>query len=226
VSFNLAADAAVGVAAFWALLVWEAKRGNAAGCALNVWNAGIVAASSGVLIGRLTRMLADGIDPLTAPAQIINIAGGVSTVGSGIGTVVVFTFLARHAPVRAGDAIAPAALFGLAGWHASFFTTTTFLRPELLRDTDVDLYTTGGLLIAGAALAVWKQRGRPPLGAITGTALLASSSILLVAELLHTSPAGGSLMLYSLGMVAGTATIISSPIRRPKAHPHSDHPRE
>jgi len=220
--FTLLGAAVIGVVAFWLMLRWEAKRGNAAGCAVDLWDAGLVSAITGVLIGRLVSMVQAGISPISDPAQIILIRSGVSTTGVVIGTIVVFLFLARRDPVVAADAIAPAALVGLAGWHAGCLVTGSCLGAEssvpwamTLPGSDitrhpVELYAAAGLLIAGAALALWKQHGRPPLGSIAGTAILSASAIRLATEPMRISLSGGPVYLYAAGIIVGAAMVTAS----------------
>ena len=64
--FDLLGAAAIGVFGFWLMLRWEAKRGNAAGCAVSLWDVGLMSAMSGLVIGRLLSMVQAGINPLTA----------------------------------------------------------------------------------------------------------------------------------------------------------------
>ena len=220
--FTLLGAAAIAVGGFWLMLRWEAKRGNASGCAVDLWDAGLVSAISGVLVGRLVAMVQAGISPIADPAQIILIRSGVSTTGVVLGTAVVFVFLARRAPIVAGDAIAPAALVGLAGWHAGCLVTNSCLGTEsslpwamTLPGSDitrhpVEIYAAGILLLAGVALALWKQHGRPPLGSVAGTAILAAAAARLITEPLRISLAGGPVYLYAAGILVGIAMIITS----------------
>ncbi len=223
--FSLVAGAAIGVTAFRVLLGWEAKRGNASACALNLWYLGLVSATSGLIIGRITAMVGDGVNPLGAPGQIAALQNGVSTAAAAIGTLAVFSILARSAPMTAADAVAPSALFGLAGWRAGYLIAGTHLdsessfpwaAPLLSGDVmhTVELYAAGALLVVGAALGVWKQRGRPPLASVTGAALLSVSTIRLTTELLQTSPSGEPVTLYAIGAISGVVIIVLAFHRR------------
>ena len=108
--FTLLAAAAFGVLAFWSMLRWEAARGNAAGCAVDLWDAGLVSATAGLFAGRLAAMVTAGINPLTDPGQIILIRSGVSTPVTVFATLVVFAILTRSSFLLAADGISAAAL--------------------------------------------------------------------------------------------------------------------
>jgi prolipoprotein diacylglyceryltransferase len=223
--FTLLASAAMAAGAFWLMVRWEAKRGNAAGCALDIWEAGITSAIGGMLIGRLVAMLSVGINPLTDPGQILLIRSGVSAVGATLGTLVIFSFLARHELFSAADAIAPAALAGLAGWHAGCLPTDGCLGTEsslpwaMVLDGStvtrhpVELYAAILFAIAAFGIAAWKQYGRPPLLAPAGVALMAAGTIRLATEPLRISLAGGPVWLYAAGIVIGTAVVVTAFVR-------------
>jgi prolipoprotein diacylglyceryltransferase len=220
--FDLLGAAAFAVFGFWFMLRWEVKRGNAAGCAVSLWDVGLMSAMSGLLIGRLVAMISAGINPLTDPFQIILIRSGVSTVGATLGTLAVFVWIARKSLLEAADGIAPASLVGLAGWHAGCVATGSCLGTEsslpwatalpgsAITRHPVELYTAGALLLAGIGLALWKQYGRPPLGSVAGLALLAASLIRLATEPMRISLAGGPIYLYITGALAATALTIWS----------------
>jgi prolipoprotein diacylglyceryltransferase len=220
--FDLLGAAAFAVFGFWFMLRWEAKRGNAAGCALSLWDVGLMSAMSGLLIGRLVSMISAGINPVTDPFQIILVRSGVSTVGATLGAVAVFTWLARKSLLEAADAIAPAALAGLAGWHAGCLATgsclgtgsslpwATTLPGSTVARHPVELYAAGAFLLAGIGLALWKQHGRPPLGSVAGLALLAASLTRLSTQPFRISLAGGPVYLYAAGALVGAALTIWS----------------
>ncbi|MEN8239054.1 MAG: prolipoprotein diacylglyceryl transferase family protein [Actinomycetota bacterium] len=225
--FDLLGAAAIGVFGFWFMLRWEAKRGNAAGCALSLWDAGLMSGMSGLVIGRLVAMMSAGINPLADPFQIILVRSGVSTVGATLGTLVVFVWIARKALLDAADGIAPAALVGLAGWHAGCVATGSCLGVEsslpwatglpgsAVTRHPVELYAAGALLVAGVGLALWKQHGRPLPGSVAGVALLAASLIRLATEPLRISLTGGPIYLYIVGALAGTTLLTWSLITKP-----------
>ena len=223
--FDLLAAAAVAAGAFWLMVRWEAKRGNAAGCALNIWDAGITAAVGGLFIGRLVAMLSVGINPLTNPAQVVLVRSGVSTVGATIGAIAIFLFLARKDLFNAADAIAPAALAGLAGWHAGCLATDGCLGTESalpwavaldgssVTRHPVELYAAALLAIAAYALAAWKQYRKPPVLGPTGIALFSASAIRLVTEPMRISLGGGPIWLYVAGMFVGAGIATAGFIR-------------
>ena len=225
--FSLLGAAAIAVAAFWAMLRFEAKRGNAAGCAVSLWDAGLTAAIGGLAIGRLVAMVQAGVSPLTEPGQILLVRSGVSTPAAAIGTLAIFAFLARSDLVAAADGIAPAALAGLAGWHAGCIVTGGCLGVETdlpwawaldgstLTRHPVELYAAILLTVAAIGLALWKAYGRPPLGAVTGLALAAAAGARLVTEPLRISLGGGPVWFYVVGVAIGlVVTIVSFEHRR------------
>jgi prolipoprotein diacylglyceryltransferase len=223
--FSLLAAAAMAAAGFWLMVRWEAKRGNAAGCAVDIWDAGITSAIGGIMVGRLVAMITAGINPLTDPAQIILVRSGVSTVGATIGTLAIFAFLARKQLFDAADAIAPSALAGLAGWHAGCLPTDGCLGTEsslpwamtldgsTITRHPVGLYAAALFAIAAFAIAAWKQYGRPPVLAPTGVALIAAGAIRLSTEPLRISLAGGPVWLYASGILVGAAMVIAALVR-------------
>jgi prolipoprotein diacylglyceryltransferase len=184
-----------------------------------------MSAMSGLLIGRLVAMISVGINPVADPFQIILIRSGVSTVGATLGTLAVFTWLARKSLLDAADSIAPAALAGLAGWSAGCLATGSCLGTEsslpwatalpgsTVTRHPVEMYAAGAFLLAGIGLAMWKQHGRPPLGSVAGIALLSASLIRLATEPLRISLAGGPIYLYITGALAGTTLTIWSLLR-------------
>ncbi len=213
--FTLLAAAAIGVGGFWLMLRWEAKRGNAVGCAVDLWDTGLTAGAVGLLIGRLAAMIQVGINPISDPAQIILVRSGVSTPAASVAAVLMFVFLARKSLLPTADAIGPSVLAGLAGWHLGTVVTGSWLGTvsnlpwsqtapgSSVTRHPVEIYAF--LLYLGAAigLAVWKQRGRPPLGVPSGLTLAAAGGVRLVTESVRISLSGGPLWLYVAATLAG-----------------------
>ncbi len=213
--FTLLGAAVTGVGSFWLMLRWEARRGNAAGCALELWDAGLTAGAVGLIAGRLFAMAQAGISPLTDPAQIILVRSGVSTAGASVAALLTFGFLARRSLRESADAIAPSALAGLAGWHAGTLITNSWLGTvsdlpwaQATSGSDitrhpVELYAAALYLLAAIGIALWKQHGRPPLGTVSGLALSAAGGVRLITETMRISLSGGPIWLYSGALVAG-----------------------
>lgn len=76
----------------------------------------IGAAVAGIAVGRVAAVLMQGTNPLTSPGELLIIRGGVDTVFASLSGVAVLVWPLRRMPA-ALDAIAPAALAALAGWH-------------------------------------------------------------------------------------------------------------
>lgn len=224
--FSLLGAAAIGVGAFWLMLRWEAPRGNAADCAVDLWDVGLTSAIAGLFIGRIVAMVTAGVNPLSDPGQIILIRSGVSTTAVVLGTFGVFALLARKDLVAAADAIAPAALAGLGGWHAGCVTSDACLGTasdlpwamalpgsDLTRHP-VEWYTAALLLVGAVGLAVWKQRGRPAAGSVAGAALAIAGGARLVTEPMRITLDGGPVVLYAAGVLVGLGLVVASTLRR------------
>lgn len=217
--FTLLAAAAIGVACFWLMLRWEAPRGNASACAIDLWDAGIGAAAIGLLVGRIAAMAQTGINPFADPSQILLVRSGVSTAGATIATLIVFGAIARHDLVAAADGVSAAALAGLAGWHGGCLATDACLGTVSglpwalsLDGSDVTrhpvgLYTAALLMGTAVGIALWKWRGRPPAGAPAGAALAGAGTILLMTEPLRISLDRPPIVLYATGAIVGAIVV-------------------
>lgn len=223
--FTLLGAAAVAVGGFWLMIRWEAKRGNAAGCAVNLWDAGLTAVIGGVFIGRLISMTSSGINPFSDPGQILLVRSGVSTAGAAIGALGVFVFIVRKDLPGGLDAMAPSALAGLAGWHAGCIATNECLGTEssfpwamaldgsTVTRHPVALYAAALYVIAAISIAWWKQGGRPAAFAPTGAALATAAGIRLLTEPMRISLTGGPILLYVAGCAAGVSLLVWSMTR-------------
>jgi prolipoprotein diacylglyceryltransferase len=115
--FSLLGAAAFGLVAVYAVLWWEAGRGNAADCTRDLWDLVLSAGIAGLVIGRLASMIQGGTNPITHPGDILIIRGGVDTGMAAAAALVTAAVMSRKDLPRL-DSAAPAALAGLAGWHA------------------------------------------------------------------------------------------------------------
>lgn len=225
--FTLLGRAFIAATAMWLMIRWEAKRGNASGCAIDIWDAALVSAIGGVLVGRLVAMASAGINPLTDPGQILLVRSGVSTVGASLAAVGIFAFLARKDLIGLFDAVAPAALAGVAGWQGGCVLTGECLGAESqlpwamalngssLTRHPVELYAAALLATGAIGIALWKQRGKPPPGAPASVALLVASGSRLVTEPLRLSLDGGPIWFYAVGFSIGVALTIWSTVVAP-----------
>jgi prolipoprotein diacylglyceryltransferase len=224
--FTLLGAAALGVGGFWLMLRWEAKRGNAAGCALDLWDTGLTSGAVGLVVGRLVAMAQVGINPIADPAQIILVRSGVSTAGASIAALLMFGFLARKSLLSTADALGPSVLAGLAGWHLGALVTGSWLgtvsdlpwaraaQGSNITRHPVELYAAALYVVSAFAIATWKQKGRPPLGVPAGLSLAAAGGVMLVTEPVRVSLTGGPIWLYAGAVVAGVGVAIWSIIRQ------------
>lgn len=220
--FSLLAAAAMATGAFWLMIRWEAKRGNAAGCAVDLWDVGLTAAIAGVFVGRLAAMMSVGINPLTDPGQLLLVRSGVSTVGATVGAAAMFGWLARRDLIGASDAIAPSAVAALSGWHAGCLTTAGCLGTEstlpwamaldgsTVTRHPVELYAAVLLALGAVGLALWKQHGTPPRGTIAGIGIASAAGIRLATEPLRISLDGGPVWFYAVGVVVGIGIAVTA----------------
>lgn len=197
--FTLLWAAVTAVAFAWVgLRVWDERLPEKAADRL------LSATLLGVVGGRLAAMVLQGVNPITNPADIIILRGGVDT------GVAAFVFIAslvwtnRTSPGGV-DAIAPAVLLGLAGWHAGCLWRSACLGtpsdlPWAWAQTGsdvtrhpVELYAA--IALALAAFAVSRLGWRPWLRA--GMALGLAAGIRLATEPLRPSITGGPVGWYA-----------------------------
>ena len=186
----------------------------------------IGAAISGLAAGRLWAMVTQGVNPLTNPLDILLVRGGVDTGAATAGALAGFLWGVRG---RVGvlDAVAPAALLGLAGWHAgclwrsaclgtvSDFPWAWSLPGGVATRHPVETYAALGLVVAAwvVSRSSWSLLTR------SGTGLALAALIRLSTEPLRPSLEGGPMALYLAGVVAGVAAIaFGAVIDRNSAH--------
>lgn len=178
----------------------------------------ITATLLGLVAGRLTAMIIQGINPVTSPGDIIIVRGGVDT---GVAASVFIASLlwgTRRTP-SAIDAMAPAILLAMAGWHAGCIWRDACLGSatdlpwawsqagSAVTRHPVELYAALGLALG--AYVVSRLGWRPWLRAGAGLAL--ASGIRLATEPLRPSITGGPVWWYVAGMVVGVLAMVLGP---------------
>lgn len=209
-------------------LLWAAVTAVVFGwVGLRIWNERLPdrasdrlvgATLAGLLGGRLIAMISQGVNPVTHPLDIIVIRGGVSTAGAAGIFLLALLWMTRSTPV-APDALAPAALTALAGWHAGCLWRGACLGTSsdlpwswtqsgsLVARHPVELYAAIGL-IAGAYLVSrlgWRFWLR------LGSAVIIASGLRLATEPLRPSLTGGAVPWYVAGVGIGLAMVVFGP---------------
>ncbi|MCJ7725216.1 MAG: prolipoprotein diacylglyceryl transferase [Acidimicrobiia bacterium] len=226
--FSLVGAAAIGLAGVYAVLWWEAGRGNAADCTRRLWDLLLGSAIAGLVVGRLVAMIRAGTNPLTHPGDILIIRGGVDTGAAAVAALAVAAFHARKDLLPTLDAAAPAALAGLAGWQAgclargSCLGTPTGLPWGMhLGGSDVgrhpvEVYAALLLAIGVIALIAWKRR-HPSAGMVTGIAVAWAGTARLVTEPMRVGIGAGPEWWYAAGIVAAVGFTAWSYLRSRRA---------
>jgi prolipoprotein diacylglyceryltransferase len=176
------------------------------------------AAATGLLFGRLVAMLVQGTNPLTNPTDILIVRGGVHTGAASAAAIGTYLWAAKW---RFGylDATAPAALMGLAGWHAGCLWRDACLGSEsdlpwawaqdasVIARHPVELYAAVGLLLAAWIVS------RLPWSVLTraGVALSSAGLVRLVTEPMRPSITGGPVGWYLGAIVVGVAVAVIGP---------------
>lgn len=212
-------------------LLWAALTGvGFAWIALRIWPENlperaidylISAALVGLVAGRLTAMIAAGVNPITNPGDIIIVRGGVSTAAASLAFLGSLIWAGRGRPTIS-DAVSVATLAGLAGWHAGCLWRGACLgapsnlpwawaqEGSLVTRHPVELYAALGLL--AAAVVVSRLPWAPWLR--TGAGIASAGLIRLITEPLRPSISGGPLWWYAAAVAVGAALVAFSLPRR------------
>jgi len=190
---------------------------------LRIWSEGIPdggfdrligASVAGLLIGRVTAMALQGTNPLTNPADLIIVRGGVHTGAATLAFVITLVWSTRSTRPEL-DALAPAVLLGLAGWHAGCFWRgaclgspgellwTWPLEGSVISRHPVEFYAAIGLAVAAWLVSELGWR----LWLRAGTALAATAGVRLLTEPLRPSITGGPTLWYWGGIAVGLSAV-------------------
>ncbi len=214
--FTLLWAALLGMGALWATL-WLEDRWELLGEGRRVaFDRALVAAVAGLAVGRLAAMISTGTNPLAHPGDIVIVRGGVDTGFAALTALGWLLWSARRRVPAVLDELAPAALAGLAGWHAGCLFRGTCLgtRSDLpwalaQRGSEVsrhptEIYAALLLLVATAAALWWLRRGPRP-GLVALSALAAAGAIRWLTEPLRPSlgagPVGWYLSAFAVGLI-------------------------
>lgn len=220
--FTLLGAAFMAIAVVWLFIYWEAPRGNAAViCDRGLWDIAVTSAVVGVFVGRFWAVVATGGNPFTAPADLLIIRSGVATGPATVAALATLAWMTRDNLLTLADALAPAALAGLSGWHGSCLIrdgclgTMTDLPWAMSQAGSsvgrhpVELYAAILLGVVAIALVAYKARGsRLPLGVISALALGVASAIRLLTEPLRLSLSGGPVIWYWAGVTVSIVAIV------------------
>lgn len=179
------------------------------------WDVLVGAAAIGVFSGRLVEMVTVGVNPLTSPFDIILVRGGVDTVAASITALATLAWVFRADPT-ALDIVAPAALLGLAGWHAGCLWTGSCLGAATgggwgltLPGSEVGRHPTElYAAVALAAFAFAATRLRAPFVA-TGLALAAAGAVRAATQPIRPSLTGGPMWAYLTAVALGLSVALA-----------------
>lgn len=215
--FSLLGAVFFAVIPLYGTIYWEARRGNAAACSRNLWDVALTAAVVGLFVGRIAAMLSDGFNPISHPADVLIVRGGVATGPAAVAAILTAAWIGRRELWPVLDGLAAAGLSGLAGWHAGCLARDACLGTasdlpwamaqsgSIVTRHPVEIYAAIGLALAAGAIAVWRMRGRPPTGVPAGLALVLAALTRLVTEPLRPTLSGGPVGWYWAGLLVGAA---------------------
>lgn len=208
--FTLLAAALTGALGAWLGLKIPAVRERTARID-KPWDVLVGAAAIGVFVGRITEMIGAGVNPITNPLDVILVRGGVDTAAAALAALGTLGWVFRT-ELATLDALAPAALGGLAGWHAGCLWTDSCLGTATGGDwgftravSDVGRHPTE--LYAATALVAFAflvARAKTPFVA-TGLAVAGAGAVRAATQPIRPSLTGGPLWAYLAAVGLGTA---------------------
>jgi prolipoprotein diacylglyceryltransferase len=180
------------------------------------------AAVTGLITGRLASMILAGISPITHPADILIVRSGVDTGFASLGALAFVGLTSRRHLATTLDVLGPAALAGLAGWHAGCLyrgaclgTTSTLpwavaQEGSTLTRHPVEIYAALLFLTGALALLFLLRRGIRPTGAAGALGLGLAGAIRLATEPIRPSLGSGPVAWYMAAIaigIVGTAVL-------------------
>ena len=168
------------------------------------------AALVGIAAGRIGALVTQGINPITSPGELLVIRGGVDTVWASLAGIAAVTWPLRRSPAGL-DAIAPASLAALAGWHGGCLWRSACLgtMSELpwawsLPGSDITRHPVEIYAAVLLAAGTWfVSRIRYPAGKAAGMAVFVAGCARLITEPLRPRLGPGLWWFYGLAAAAG-----------------------
>ena len=183
------------------------------------------AAVTGLITGRLASMLLGGTSPFTHPGDILIVRSGVDTGFASLGALTFVSMTSRRHLAMTIDALAPAAMAGLAGWHAgclyrgACLGTTSSLpwavaqQGSTVTRHPVEIYAALLFLVSALGLLWWLHRGAGTVGVIGAVALGLAGAIRLATEPLRPSLGSGPIGWYAAAMAIGLFGVVVARLR-------------
>lgn len=223
--FTLLWAAATGVGAALLMARWEKSLGLIPSETGSLSDLILGAAVSGLITGRLAAMVLSGTSPFTHPGDILIVRSGVDTGFASLGALTFVSLTSRRRLAATIDALGPAAMAGLAGWHAgclyrgACLGTASSLPWAVAQEGSritrhpVEIYAALLFLAAGLFL-LWKlRRGFGSAGVVGALALGFAGVIRLATEPLRPSLGPGPLGWYLAAIGLGIVGVIGARFR-------------
>lgn len=221
--FTLLYAALLATGAVYLTLRWLGRRRPEL-CVRDVWDLALAGGLTGLAAGRVAAMLSAGTNPLRHPGDFVIVRSGVDPAAATIAAIATAAFLGRKALWRNLDALAPAALAGLAGWHlgclvrgACLGTPSSLPWAVAQQGSDITRHPVEIYAAAAFALAAYAA-GRlllrfPPAGAVAGLGLAAAGGVRLLTEPFRPGLGGGPLWWYGAALGLGLALAAGVSVR-------------
>ncbi|MEX0826658.1 MAG: prolipoprotein diacylglyceryl transferase family protein [Acidimicrobiia bacterium] len=218
--FGLLAAVAVAFGSAWAVLRLTVAREERRPAFDRLISAAVV----GLVAGRIAAMALAGTNPITRPLDVLIVRGGVDTGFAASAALAWLAFGGRGDLWRSLDAVAPAALAGLAGWHLGCLFSGTCLGTTTSLPWGIT--ATGGMVtrhptemyaalafVAAAALVAAARRQVTIPGILAAATLAAAALIRLATEPMRLGIGTGPEWWYASGIAVGVGIVLYRVVR-------------
>lgn len=214
--FTLLAAALTAAVAVWAATRILVRTGRLEGGPDRPADALLGAAAGGLFVGRVAAMIGDGINPITHPGDLLVVRAGVDTGFATVGALAALAWAFRGRLPAVADDLAPAALAGLAGWHAGCVWRGTCLgtvsdlpwawaqTPGGATRHPVELYAAAAFLLAAVIVARLPRLPWLP----SSVALALAGVVRLVTQPIRPSLTGGPVWWYGAAAILGAGVAV------------------